>query len=377
MKFILKLVIAMLNLIFAVMKLLPVRDKVTFISRQSNDKSDDMKLLEAELKTKAPDITVVFLCRKFDGNVFHKLLYCFHIFRQMYHIATSRVVVLDSYCVAVSILKQRQSLTVIQMWHALGALKRFGFSIVGEGEGRSRSLAELLSMHRNYTYVLTSSYECLPYFAEAFGYEKESMRVMTLPRVDYLTNDEFYKKTVSRIYAKYPFLAEKKTVVYAPTFRKGKDISKEIDELASKFDKDTYTFVVKKHPLMEVNCKDCLVDNDFSTMEMLMAADCVICDYSAVIFEAAILKKPLFFYTFDYEEYGVARNFYIDYMKEMPGFISGDASKIAEAIREERWDLKIVEDFSHKYVEKHRNCSRDFAELIIKECRSKKNKGEG
>ena len=32
----------------------------------------------------------------------------------------------------------------------------------------------------------------------------------------------------------------------------------------------------------------------FTTLEMLFAADYVICDYSAVIFEAAVIGKPLF-----------------------------------------------------------------------------------
>lgn len=81
---------------------------------------------------------------------------------------------------------------------------------------------------------------------------------------------------------------------------------------------------------------------------MLFAADYVICDYSAVIFEAAILKKPLFFYTFDYDTYGAARDFYIDYMKEMPGVISDDPSCIADSIKEDKYDLERVEKFRTK-----------------------------
>lgn len=40
MRFVLKIIVILLNLIFAPMKLLPVQDKVTFISRQSDDKSE-------------------------------------------------------------------------------------------------------------------------------------------------------------------------------------------------------------------------------------------------------------------------------------------------------------------------------------------------
>ena len=55
--------------------------------------------------------------------------------RQMYHAATSEIVVLDTYCIIISLLKQRKSLKVIQMWHALGAMKKFGYSILDKGEG--------------------------------------------------------------------------------------------------------------------------------------------------------------------------------------------------------------------------------------------------
>ena len=369
MRFVLKIIVILLNLIFAPMKLLPVQDKVTFISRQSDDKSEDMELLKAELIRQSPQIKLIFLCKKLEGNLAYKMAYCFHVLRQMYHIATSKVVVLDSYCIAVSVLCQRKSLTVIQMWHALGALKRFGLSIVGEGEGSSRDLAESMSMHKNYTWVLTSGSACLPYFSEAFGYDEKAVKVMSLPRVDKLTDDEFARSAVKRVRERYPRFEGKKIVVYAPTFRKDKDISREIDDLAEKFDDGEYIFVLKKHPLMKETCDNCLTDEEFSTLEMLFAADYVICDYSAVIFEAAILKKPLFFYTFDYDTYGAARDFYIDYMKEMPGVISDDPSCIADSIKEDKYDLERVEKFGRKFVEKQENCAKDLAVMIIGCCK--------
>lgn len=369
MKFILKVLIGILNLIFALFKLLPVRDKVTFISRQSDDKTEDMSLLEKQLRAKEPGLKIVFLCRKLEGNLWHKAAYCLHIFRQMYHIATSRVVILDSYCIAVSVLKQRESLTVIQMWHALGSLKKFGLSIIGSGEGRSEGLADVMAMHRNYTFVLTSGEACVEHFCEAFGYDRSHMKVMSLPRVDKLTQPDLKEASLKKIYEEYPEFKDKKVIVYAPTFRKERDISGEIDALAEKFDTSEYIFVLKKHPLMDVRCKAALVDEKFTTLEMLFAADYVVCDYSAVIFEAAIIGKPMFFYTFDYESYGVNRDFYIDYMKEMPGFISGDANELYKAIREDRYDLEKIKAFAGRYVTRQENCSAELADMILESCK--------
>lgn len=369
MKALLKIALGVLNFIYDIMKLLPVRNKVTFASRQSNEKSEDMLLLEAAIKEKAPDVHLVFLCKMVEDGLMGKIRYCFHIIRQMYHIATSKVVILDTYCISVSVLKQRPSLVVIQMWHALGSLKKFGLSIVGDGEGRDRSTADAFSMHKNYTYVLTSGSACAKNFGEAFGYDDEHMVVMSLPRVDKLTDMELRDGTVERIHKQYPQFKDKKVVVYAPTFRKGRDISGKITELAAAFDSSEYIFVLKKHPLMEVAEINGIADDRFTTIEMMFAADYVICDYSATVFEAAVIGKPLFFYTFDYDAYGSDRDFYIDYKSEMPGFMSPDPVALAQAIENEDYDLEKVRAFGRKYVEQQEGCSERMAEFISNHCR--------
>ena len=363
-----------LNLIYVFFRLLPVQNKVTFISRQANDKTEDIDMLGKELKEQRPDLKVVYLCKKLEGSLLQKIGYCFHMFTQMYHIATSKVVILDSYCICVSVLKQRDSLVVIQMWHALGSLKKFGLSIVGEGEGSSKDIADVMSMHKGYTYVLTSSDACLPNFAEAFGYSNDlsKMKVMSLPRVDKLTDTIIKEETKNRIYQRYPEFGDKKVVVYAPTFRKNLDISVEIDNLARHFNGEKYVFVLKKHPLMNVDCNYAMVEQEFTTLEMLYVADYVICDYSAVIYEAAILKKPLFFYTFDYDSYGVDRDFYIDYNSEMPGVIEQNPEYLASAIKREEYDLERVEAFAYKYVSKQTGCTQELSKFIIDSIERKK-----
>lgn len=365
MKVLLKLAIAILNLIFSVMKLWRVQDKITFISRQSDEKSEDMLLLESSLREKSPNTNLVFLCRMVGDGISAKIGYCFHMLTQMYHIATSKAVILDTYCVCISVLKQRPSLVVIQMWHALGSLKKFGLSILGDGEGRDESLADAFSMHKNYTYVLTSGQACVKHFGEAFGYDTAHMAVMSLPRVDKLTDLSLREETIQRIYRKYPSFQNKKIVVYAPTFRKGRDISQEISALADAFDPDEYVFVLKRHPLMSVGTVNGIVDEAFTTIEMIFAADYVICDYSAVVFEAAVIGKPLFFYTFDYDAYGVSRDFYIDYQAEMPGFISSDPAALADAVASEDYDLEKVCAFGEKYVQQQHGCSDRLAEFIL------------
>ena len=147
----------------------------------------------------------------------------------------------------------------------------------------------------------------------------------------------------------------------------GRDISAETAELAAAFSAPEYIFVVKKHPLTDMDFEhgeNCIIDDDFTTLEMLFAADCVICDYSAVIFEAAIIGKPMFFYTFDYDTYGVERDFYIDYKAEMPGLMSPDPQMLERAVANDECDLSRVRAFAHKYVENQENCTKKLAAFI-------------
>ncbi len=362
-----------LNLIYAVFKLLPVRDKVTLISRQSDFPSEDFLMLKAEIEKQSPKTEVKILSKKLRKSPGALISYIGHIFVQMYHIATSKTVVIDSYCIAVSVLKQRRSLRVVQIWHAMGALKRFGLSILGEEEGSNPKLAKAMRMHRNYTHVLASGKACVKPFAEAFGCLEKSVVIGSLPRVDRLMSEEVKQRTIDKIFGKYQELkqaedCDKKIIVYAPTFRKHKDISAEIEDLINKISSEDRIIVIKKHPLMKLCIEDrpgVIVDDTFSTEEMLYIADCVIADYSAIVFEAALLNMPMCFYAFDLDEYMASRSFYLDYEKDMPGAICKDADEVETVLKDFCFDLEAVKNFAHSYVEKTECVTKELANLVL------------
>ena len=43
--------------------------------------------------------------------------------------------------------------------------------------------------------------------------------------------------------------------------------------------------------------------SDFTGMDLLHVADYIITDYSAIVYEASIVEKPIYFYTYDYDKY--------------------------------------------------------------------------
>ncbi|MFR3386223.1 MAG: CDP-glycerol glycerophosphotransferase family protein [Lachnospiraceae bacterium] len=75
--------------------------------------------------------------------------------------ATSKVVILDGYCILASVLNHKKDLRIVQMWHAMGALKKFGYAALGNEEGKNPEISKILQMHRNYDYVICSSENCV------------------------------------------------------------------------------------------------------------------------------------------------------------------------------------------------------------------------
>lgn len=364
-----KLGLLFLNFIYFFVKLLPIKNRITFISRQSNSKSDDIVLLENEIRKRDKNIEVVTLCKTLDEGFFNKVKYFIHMFVQMYYLSTSKVIILDGYCICASVLKKKKNTVIIQMWHALGAFKRFGLSIVDSDEGSSKEMAKVMKMHNNYDYVLTSSENTKKYFSEAFGYNINKVKVMPLPRVDNLTSEKYKKNIKKRIEKEYPILKKKKNIIYVPTFRKDGENIEYINNLIDKIDYSNYNLIVKLHPLSKIDISDkrVIIDKKFTSVEMMIVSDYVITDYSAIVFEAAILEKPIFFYCYDYDKYYKKRNFYIDYKKEMPGSIEKDADKIIKSIENEKFDLNRVTNFRKKYIDlEEGKCSSNLVDFIFK-----------
>lgn len=355
MSLIIKTGIFVLNKIYSVMKLFPQKRKVTFISRQSNRPSLDITMLDRKLHELHSDYYTVILCRTLDPGIPSKIAYAFHMLKQMYHIATSKAVILDSYCIAVSILNHRKNLLVIQMWHSIGTMKKFGYSILDKPEGSSFKIAHLMKMHRNYDYILAAGDGYRDHLAEGFSYPPENIVTLPLPRVEVLKDREYARRKKDEILSMYPELKDRKNIVYVPTFRKVNDdeFLHALKELCDSVDYSEYNLIIKTHPLTDLSDFDCgkaVRDTRFSSFDMLFISDIVISDYSCIMYEAAVLGKPIYLYAYDLDEYMSTREIYIDYKKEIPCPECCTASELMEAIREDSYDYDALDAFLKKYV---------------------------
>lgn len=346
--FILKICLAVLRFIYFFIKLFPTKNKIVMISRQSNNISMDFQLIKDYYLKDHKDYKVVMLCKTLDN----KIGYIFHMFRQMYHVATSRVVILDSYCIVVSVLKHKKSLKVIQIWHAVGSMKKFGYAMLDKEEGNDSDLARIMCMHKNYDYILISSKNFIKDYLEGFNCKEEQVLEIPLPRVDLLLDKNYVKQKQKELYKRIPVLKEKKNILYCSTFRKGNNLdNSHIERLTNCIDFNKYNLLYKPHPLNKIDTNDDRIIKDFSdTYEALMTADYVICDYSSIIYEIGLLNKPIYIYAYDWEEYKEKRELNFDMEHEIPTLFTKDPQEIINAIENDDFDFEAYKKFVDKNV---------------------------
>lgn len=348
------------GIVYYLFKLLPTSDKVLLLSRKNSQTSIDFRLLESELAAKHPKTRVVVLNHPLDGP----FRAAWRFVEEMYHLATARAVIIDSYLPSVSILRHKKNLKIVQIWHALGAIKKFGRQILDRPEGSSAKLAEAMNMHRNYSYVTVGSRASSAAFSEAFGVREDQVKPVGEPRVDYLLDRTAQAKVKEEVLAAYPALKDKQVILYAPTFRKHDDVA--VETLVDAFDSDEYVLLVSQHRLDKTKLTGLpgLVINDkFDVLDLLSAADIVVTDYSAIVFEAAVCAKPIYFYAYDLDKYLAVRGLNVDYEKEMPGPITRSAVELSAAIAANRSKAADVKQFAKKYITVRDGTS---AERIVK-----------
>lgn len=353
------------NFIYSFYKLKKTKNKIAFISRQGDKPSIDFRYLINEIKLNYPDYEVEVHYKMIPESFGGKVLYVKEMFTQMRAMATSKVVVLDGYCIMVSMLNHRKDLKIIQLWHALGAFKKFGKSILDKEGGKSSETAEAFKMHRNYDFIAASGDKCVPCFAEAFGQDESKFVPVGIPRMDYLTDESEDKRLKELIYNRYPSLNNgKKNILYVPTFRDTEEdkekLKKATEELVERVNYDEFNLIVKHH-VVDTNREEIYTDSHmnsesgeyFGGMDFMAVADYVVTDYSSVIFEALLKNLPIYIYCFDSEKYIDERGFYIDFWRDIPALYSKNAKGICTFINEnKRADEDKVNAFKEDYVNK-------------------------
>ena len=356
------------------------KKKITIISRESDSKTLDIIMLEEALLERDCDVRVLSKLLTKEKSL-KTLAYAGHVLKQEAAILTSDVVVLDTYCIPASMIPHRKGTKVVQMWHALAAIKKFGWQTVGRDGGSSEKVAKLMKMHRGYDYVVCASDVTAEHFCEAFKVSREKIVKYGLPRIDYIksvAHGDRHEETSAKILSKYPQLKDssKTLILYAPTFRRGRAV--DVKSLTDALDPEKYNVVVKLHPLYRGDMAgqdadasgNIIYDESFSSFDWLSAADVIISDYSSLVTEATLADKPLFIYAYDLDEYEENTGLNIDFGSEpIEPYVFKDAAELAKAIGAGGYDLALLRSFRDRYIDIDTDsCTAALADFIVSAC---------
>ena len=366
------------------------KKKIAIISRESDRRTLDVAMLEAELKRRGADVRVLSKLLTKEKSL-KALGYAGHVLKQEAVILSSDVVVLDTYCIPASMIPHRRGTKVVQMWHALSAIKKFGWQTVGKEGGSSEKVARLMKMHNGYDYVICPSDVTAEHFSEAFRTDRSKIVKGGLPRIDYIKSVSYGDRQggmVAKILSSYPQLKvckeepspvpHKKIVLYAPTFRRGRAV--DVQNLIYAFDPDKYNIVIKLHPLYrgqedgEENADrtasaSVIFDETFSSYDWLSVADIVISDYSSFVVESTLADKPLFIYAYDLEEYEKNTGLNADFNSEpVAPYVFRNADLLAKAVgsADNDYDFDALHAFRDRYIDiDTENCTAALADFIV------------
>ncbi|MCM1545088.1 MAG: CDP-glycerol glycerophosphotransferase family protein [Ruminococcus sp.] len=296
--------------------------------------------------------------------------------------ARAKAVFLYDYFLPAYANAPRKGTRLVQLWHACGAFKKWGYSTKDSNWGMSSDELERYNVHKTYTDIVTSAEFVNNKYAEAFGVPMSKVSALGVARTDTYFNKEFTNGQKTELLSKYPEIGSKKIILWAPTHR-GTSLNTSYNDKAIDFVKMKEAFgsdsvlLMKLHPRLAnpINFSDeekqelsgFLIDisKEISIETALCSADLVITDYSSLIFEYALLERPMIFYAYDLDEYDSQRSFYYDYRSFVPGEIAQSTEELINAIRkaENDFDVDKIRRFKSKFMSA---CDGHSTERIFK-----------
>lgn len=304
------------------------QNRITFISLEHDNLSKDFKILHDELNAKQ-EYEIKPLLFKFQPTFLGQLQYGLACIQQLFVLQSSKLVIIDYNNFVISKFPHRKEVKVLEIWHATAALKNFGNCVQRDYE------------IKNYDYAIANSDFYKGVYAQAFNLPEENVLVTGIPNNDKIFDDHFVQDTKVRLLEKYPVLANKKVITYAPTFRGRistyfKEAKIDLARVHQSLGED-YVIIYKAHPLISgsayENNPHVLFIEEEPISSIFCVTDVLITDYSAIAVDWMVFDKPIIAYVPDFKNYSKKPGLTIDYLQEFPGAVTFNEGELIQALQ--------------------------------------------
>lgn len=263
-------------------------------------------------------------------------------------------------------LRKNKKTKYIQTWHGT-PLKKLALDMEYMDMSGSQDIEkyhqEFIGNSLLWQYLISQNPFSSEIFRRAFNFNGKMLEI-GYPRNDILINRN-NDKDIDEIKTRFNIPKDKKIILYAPTWRDNEyhdnneykfatemDFGKMHDELS-----DEYVLIVKFHYLVKENIDwskynnfviEC--DAEWDIQELYLISDMMITDYSSVMFDYSILKRPMIFFAYDLDNYkNNLRGFYFDMFEEVPGPICQSNEEMIDFIK--NYSKESYEsEFGEKYM---------------------------
>ncbi|MGH0829224.1 MULTISPECIES: CDP-glycerol glycerophosphotransferase family protein [Bacillus] len=349
-----------------IMKIFPIKRKVTFIMSYG----ENLIFIYDEMKRQKIDYNVVFLYKptcKYEVDSYSDVKSykfetknIFHTIKSVYHLSTSKYVVIDNYFGSLAKVNFKKGVQCIQIWHAAGAIKKFGVLAPSFNKRSLRAQKRFFDVYKNFHKIVVGSDALANIYKDAFVLSDDRILKTGIPRTDLFFYEQRKQENKENILLINPSLKGKKIILYAPTFRDKElvdfDLHLDIDMMYKAL-KDEYIILIKLHPAVrnKLNHQDKYKDfvYDYSLYpninDLFLVTDILITDYSSVPFEFCLLNKPMVFFPYDLKKYAKKRGIIGDYKRNVPGPVVYNTNELIDVITKGSFDTEVLTEFKLKW----------------------------
>lgn len=349
------------------------KERVIFVENHGERLSDDYRLIYEYLKREKRDVHIHYL----GLSTVSWGAIILHTIKLIWDMSAAGYVFINDSNSVFGAFGLRDGTKLIQLWHACGAFKKWGYSVVDKTFGEDRKALDTYSGHRNYHLVPVSGKDVCWAYIEAFGLQDrpDIVKPLGVSRTDvYFMEDRKQQAYAHLMNLGFP-IAGRKVIVYAPTFRgdtiRGAKAPDGLDLSVLYALHEEYVVLIKQHPFVREKAEIaepfkefCIEIGDrMPVEELLMMADICITDYSSIVFEYSLLLRPMLFFAYDLEDYYDERGFYYPYEEFVPGPVVRTTEELLCQIRQlDRFDKDRITAFCRQYMS---GCDGHSTERII------------
>ena len=368
------------RLAFALASILPVRRRVVLATAHVSAIRGNLAAIQAEIARQRLDVPVVTLIHAARPGWSGRIHGVVQGLIAEYYLATSAVFVVDSHFLPIYVIRRRRGTTIVQTWHACGAIKKIGYSVLDKSFGADERVTNLVRLHTNYSLCLAASEAAVVQYMDAFRQPADLFVTdLGIPRTDVLIRAEGRERLVATIRERYAIPADRRVILYAPTFRGASMIDarhpQDLDlGLMARSLGDDHVLLLRLHPAVRMTMDltgmaGFAIDvSDYPEVnELMLVSDVLVTDYSSVVFEFALLGRPMAFFAPDTSAYEGERGFYFDYRAGMPGPVFETTEALAAYLRAGEFDLARVRAFASTWFDvADGHASERFVDRIVR-----------